>query len=70
MKVRDGYGLGGQVCVVVDLALLAGQTAVGPGGDVVGKSMPHKPGRNNTTGGKPPGVSNIRKITENVFSEF
>jgi hypothetical protein len=39
VKVRktslwDGDGLGGQVCVAVDLAPLAGQAPVGPGGDV------------------------------------
>jgi hypothetical protein len=32
----DEDGLGGQVCVAVDLALLAGQTLAGPGGDVAG----------------------------------
>ncbi len=42
--LRDGDGLGGQACVAVDLALLAGQTPVDPGGDVAGKSAPHKPG--------------------------
>ncbi len=41
MKVRktslwDGYGLGCQACVAVDLSLLAGQTLVGPGGDGAG----------------------------------
>ncbi len=32
----NGDGLGGQACVAVDLALLAGQTPAGPGGDVAG----------------------------------
>jgi hypothetical protein len=41
MEVRktslwDGDRLGGQVCVVVKLAPLAGQTLMGPGGDVAG----------------------------------
>jgi hypothetical protein len=41
MKVRksslwDGDGLGGQACVAVDLAPLAGQTLAGPGVDVAG----------------------------------
>jgi hypothetical protein len=44
MSLWDGDGLGGQACVAVDLAPLAGQTPVGPGGDVAGKSAPHKPG--------------------------
>ncbi len=34
--LRDGDGLGGQSCVAVDLAPLAGQTLAGPGGDVAG----------------------------------
>ncbi len=42
-SLRDGDGLGGQACVAVDLALLAGQTPTGPGSDVAGKSAPHKP---------------------------
>jgi hypothetical protein len=36
MPLRDGDGLGGQVCVVVNLAPVAGQAPVGPGGDVAG----------------------------------
>ncbi len=41
MQVRktplwDGDGEGGQACVAVDLAPLAGQTPAGPGGDVAG----------------------------------
>jgi hypothetical protein len=44
MSLRDGDGLRGQACVAVDLALLAGQTPTGSGGDVAGKSVPHKPG--------------------------
>jgi hypothetical protein len=48
MEVRkillgDGDGLGDQACVAVDLAPLAGQTPAGPGGDVTGKTAPHKP---------------------------
>jgi hypothetical protein len=43
-SLRDEDGLGDQACVVVDLALLAGQTLTGPGGDVTGKSVTHKPG--------------------------
>ncbi len=39
----DGDGEGGQACVAVDLAPLAGQTPAGPGGDVAGKHAPHKP---------------------------
>ncbi len=54
----------------MDLAPLAGQTPAGPGGDVAGKSAPHKPGLNNTTGGKPPGLSNIVEMIKNSFSEF
>jgi hypothetical protein len=47
MKVRktslwDGDGLRGQACVAVDLAPLAGQTHVVPGGDVAGQSASHK----------------------------
>jgi hypothetical protein len=42
--LRDRDGLGGQACVAVDLAPLAGQTTAGPGDDVAGKSAPHKPG--------------------------
>jgi hypothetical protein len=38
MPVRDKDGLGGQACVAVDLAPLAGQTTAGPGSDVTGKS--------------------------------
>jgi hypothetical protein len=46
MEVRktplwDGDGLGGQVCVAVNLAPLAGQTPAGPGGDIAGKTTPH-----------------------------
>jgi hypothetical protein len=49
MKVRktslwDGDGLGGKTGVAVDIAPLAGQALVGPGGDVTGQSAPHKPG--------------------------
>ncbi len=65
-SLRDGDGLGGQACEAVDLA----QTPAGPGGDVAGKSAPHKPLRNNTTGGKPPGVSNIMEMIKNVFLEL
>jgi hypothetical protein len=48
MEVRktslwDGDKLGDQACVAVDLAPLAGQTPVGSGGDVAGKTEPHKP---------------------------
>ncbi len=48
MKVRktplwDGDGVGGQGCVAVDLAPLAGQTPVGLGGVVARKTAPHKP---------------------------
>ncbi len=75
MKVRksslqDGDGLGGQARMAVDLAPLAGQTPAGPGSDVAGKSAPHEPGLNNMTGGKPPGVSNIIKMGEYIFSEL
>jgi hypothetical protein len=43
MEVRktplgDGDGLGNQACEALDLALLAGQTPVGPSGDVAGKT--------------------------------
>jgi hypothetical protein len=41
--LRDGDGEGDQACVVVDLAPLAGQTPVDPGGDIAGKTAPHKP---------------------------
>ncbi len=41
--VRDGDGEGDQMCVAVDLAPLAGQTPAGRGGDVAGKTAPHKP---------------------------
>jgi hypothetical protein len=44
MSLRDGDGLGGQAYLAVDLAPLAGQVPAGPGGDVAGKSAPHKPG--------------------------
>ncbi len=54
----------------VDLVPLADQTPAGPGGDVAGKTVPHKPRRNNTTGGKPPGVSDIVKMGKNILSEF
>ncbi len=75
MKVRktplgDGDGLGGQACVAVDLAPLAGQTPACPGGDVALKAAPHKPGWNNTTGGEPPWVSNVVEMIKNGFSEF
>jgi hypothetical protein len=48
MEVRklplwDGDGLWNQVCVVVNLTPLAGQTPASPGGDVAGKTAPHKP---------------------------
>ncbi len=48
MQVRktplgDGDGEGDKACVAVDLDPLAGQTAAGPGGDVAGKTAPHKP---------------------------
>jgi hypothetical protein len=43
MPLGDGDGLGDQVCVAVDLAQLAGQTPAGPGGDIAGKAVPHKP---------------------------
>jgi hypothetical protein len=56
--------------VAVDLAPLAGQTPAGPGGDVAGKTVPHKSRRNNTMGGKPPGVSNIVKMGKNIFAKF
>ncbi len=39
--------------MAVDLPPQAGQTLAGPGSDV-GQSAPHKPGRNNTMGGKSP----------------
>ncbi len=39
----NGDGLGDQACVAVNLPLLAGQTPGGPGGDVAGKTVPHKP---------------------------
>jgi hypothetical protein len=68
--LQHGDGLGGQVCVAVNLAQLAGQTPAGPGSDVTGKSAPHKPRRDNTTGGKPPGLSIIVKIIKNGYSEF
>jgi hypothetical protein len=66
----DGDGERDQACVAVDLALLAGQTPAGPGGDVTRKTTPHKPRLNNTTGGEPPRVSDIVKMVKNVFSEF
>ncbi len=74
MEVRktslgDGDGLGDQACVAVDLAPLAGQTPAGPGGEVTGKTAPHKPRLNNMMGGEPPGVSNIVKINKNGFSK-
>jgi hypothetical protein len=55
MEVRktslgDGDGLGDKAYVVVDLAPLAGQTPAGPGSDIAGKTAPHKPRWNNTTG--------------------
>jgi hypothetical protein len=75
MEVRktllgDGDGEGDQTYVAVDLAPLAGQTPTGRGGDVAGKTAPHKPRRNNTTGGEPPEVSNIVKMIKNDFPEF
>jgi hypothetical protein len=42
-SLGDGDGLGDQACVAADLAPLAGQTPAGPGGDVAGKTAPHKP---------------------------
>ena len=56
--------------MAVDLAPLAGQTPVGPGSDVAGKTALHKSRRNNTTRGEPPGVSNIVKMGKNNLSEF
>jgi hypothetical protein len=75
MEVRktplgDGDGLGDQVHLVVDLAQLADQTPAGPGSDVAGKTTPHKPRWNDTTGGEPPEVSNIVKMIKNDFPEF
>jgi hypothetical protein len=67
-SLRDGDGLGGQARVAVDLAPLAGQTPKGPGGGVAGKTAPHKPRRNNTMGGEPPGVSYIVKMGKNIPS--
>jgi hypothetical protein len=69
-SLRDGDGLGNQACVAVNLAPLAGQTPAGPGGDVAGKTAPHKSRRNNTMGGKPPRVSNIVKMGKNIFAKF
>jgi hypothetical protein len=69
-SLRDGDGLGNQACVAVDLASLAGQTPAGPGGDVAGKTAPHKSRRNNTTGGKPPRVSDIVKMGKNILLKF
>ncbi len=66
-SMRHGDGLGGQACVAVNLAQLAGPTPAGPGSDITGKSAPHKPRRDNTTGGKPPGLSIIVKIIEMVI---
>jgi hypothetical protein len=48
MEVRktpfgDGDWEGDQACVAVELAPLSGQTPAGPGGDVAGKTVPHKP---------------------------
>ncbi len=59
-----------QARVAVNLAPLAGQTPAGPGGDVAGKTAPHESGRNNTTGGEPPGVSNIVEMGKNIFAKF
>ncbi len=70
MPLWDGDGLGGQACVVVNLAPLAGQTPTGPGGDVAGKTAPQKPRWDNMTGGKPPGVSNIVEMLKDSFSDF
>ncbi len=70
LLLQNGDGEGNQACVVVDLAPLAGQTPEGPGGDVAGKTAPHKPRWNNTMGGEPPGLSDIVKMIKNVFSEF
>jgi hypothetical protein len=40
----EGWGWeGDQACVAVDLAPLAVQAPAGPGGDVAGKTAPHKP---------------------------
>jgi hypothetical protein len=68
-NVAAGWGWV-QACVAVDLAPLAGQTPTGPGGDVAGKTAPHKSRRNNMTGGKPPGVSNIVKVGKNILAKF
>ncbi len=69
-SLRDGDGLGGQARVAVNLAPLAGQTPAGPGGDVAGETAPHESGRNNTTGGEPPGVSNIVKVGKNILAKL
>jgi hypothetical protein len=54
----------------MNLAPLAGQAPAGPGGDVAGETAPHESGRNNMTGGEPPGVSNIVKMGKNIFAKF
>jgi hypothetical protein len=41
--LRDGDGEGDQASVAVDPAPLAGQTPASTGGDVAGKTVPHKP---------------------------
>ncbi len=43
MPMGNGDGLGDQACVPADLAPLAGQTPAGLGGDIAGKTAPHKP---------------------------
>ncbi len=62
--------MGGQARVAVNLAPLAGQTPAGSGGDVAGETAPHESGRNNTTGGEPPGVSNIVKMGKNILAKL
>ncbi len=69
-SLPDGDGLGNQACVAVNLAPLAGQIPAGPGSDVAGKTAPHKSGRNNTTGGEPPRVSNIVKMGKKYLCEI
>ncbi len=47
-----------------------GSCPTGPAGDVTGKTAPHKPRLNNTTGGYPPEMSDIVKMIKNGFPEF
>ncbi len=54
--------VGGQACMAMDFASLAGQTPAGPGGNVAGKSTPQELGWNNMKGGEPHEVSNIMKV--------